>query len=242
MRIELRPHSKPGFLIALCGADGSGKSTLEDGLAAALAGRGYTVTRVYQPSDWWRKDPNIRRTMYGEGDGAMLPDSATALFSLADRYAQQSNVILPALSEGNIVISNRYIYTVFAFILARRSLDLGWLKTIAKDIVQPDACILLDNPPDVLIDRVVARDGSNPARFDQQPDFLEVFCRSFRTVAAANDFKIVSGAQHRARVLDECLVHVCDLLEPGGPGRKRLRLEAQASGRDRAVARGGTAA
>ncbi len=204
MKIHLVPHGQPGALLAICGSDGSGKSTLEAALLAAI-----TPTRpcvaTWAPTEWWRRDPNIRRTLFGEGTGQVLPEEALLHFNLADCYAHQANVILPALVRGEVVICNRYLFDSLALFEARGLTQLAWLLHGVARIVQPDFCFVLDGSAELIVDRVVRRDGSMPGRFDQDVTFVERYNAALRRMAEVNHLTVLRADDDPGDILQQCL-------------------------------------
>src|SRR5690349_7388848 len=109
MKIELAPHGLPGVLLAICGFDGSGKSTLEAALLAAL-GPTRTCVSAAAPTVWWRRDANVQRTLFGTDGGQVLPEEALLHFNLADCHVHQVDVVMPALARGDLVVGTRYLF------------------------------------------------------------------------------------------------------------------------------------
>lgn len=204
MNIQLAPHGQPGTLLAICGFDGTGKSTLETALLAAI-----TPTRpcvaTWAPTEWWREDQNVRRTLFGEGPGQLLPEEALLHSNLADRYAHQANVILPALARGEVVIVNRYLFDMLALFEARGLTQPEWLSGAVAHIVEPDFCFVLDGPAELIVDRVVRRDGVIPGRFDQDVKFTECYNRALRRMAEQNQLTVLCVEDEPVEILEQCL-------------------------------------
>lgn len=211
MNIHLVPHGQPGALLAICGFDGSGKSTLEAALLAAI-----TPTRpcvpAWAPTEWWRQDSNVRRTLFGEGTGQTLPEEALLHFNLADCYVHQANAILPPLARGEVVIANRYLFDMLALFEARGLTQPAWLPDAVARIVKPDFCFVLDGSAELIVDRVVRRDGVMPGRFDQNVKFTERYNAALRRMAEANHLTVLRAEADPGEILQQCL----DVLREAG--------------------------
>jgi thymidylate kinase len=109
------------------------------------------------------------------------------------------------LREGQYVVTNRYIFTVFAFFMAREKVDMHWLAASAAGIIRPDVCFFLDTPAAVLTERVRMRDGPAQNRFDQDPGFVDKFNQAFRRLAAANDIVTLQGEQSPEELISRCI-------------------------------------
>lgn len=204
MKIHLVPHCQPGVLIAICGFDGSGKSTLEAALLAAITPAEPCVS-TFVPTVWWQRDANVRRTLFGKGTGQKLPEEALLHFNLADCYAHQANVILPTLARGEAVIVNRYLFDMLALFEARGLTQPAWLLDAVAQIVRPDFCFVLDGSAELLVDRVVRRDGPMPGRFDQDVPFVERYNAALLRMAEANSLTVLRAEADRADILEQCL-------------------------------------
>ncbi|MFE0512466.1 dTMP kinase [Streptomyces sp. NPDC058964] len=200
MRLNLSQHDEPGTLIVMCGPDGSGKTTLETGLLARLSEHGAPTDLIMQPTDWWRGDRRVQANMVG-ATGALHP-LALALFGLADRIDQQENVIKPALSAGRCVLSNRYLLSLVAHYLTTREIDQDDLRALYSRIIAPDVLVVLDAPTEVLLDRVVSRDGADSRRWDQQRSFVQRNRDAFRRLADDNGGLVLSTQDPADQVLD----------------------------------------
>jgi dTMP kinase len=145
-----------GRLIAMCGIDGCGKTTQIGLLAGALRARGIDVVETRQPTEFYRDHPQVRAYL-DDGDTS-LGMVGLALLAAADRQHHVRGVIEPALAAGRWVITDRYVYSTYAFFVAR-GLELDFLRTINRDVPRPDLSVLLDLPAEVARQRVQLRDG-----------------------------------------------------------------------------------
>lgn len=103
---------KQGYLIALEGIDGTGKSTQCALLADYLESAGYSVVRLREPTTgaWGQK---IRKIL-AEGRGDVAPEEELQYF-INDRKEDVEQNIAPALEQGKIVLIDRYYYSTAAY-------------------------------------------------------------------------------------------------------------------------------
>jgi dTMP kinase len=146
-----------GHVIAVCGIDGSGKSTLIDRVADELSRRGHKVFCTRQPTTFYRELEPVRR-FHDEGDKA-VPVECMALLSAADRALHLTHEVIPALLSSSLVISDRFLPAAEA-IFAARGLDDEWVSQINAFCPPPHGQILLDLPGAVAVRRIRQRGGS----------------------------------------------------------------------------------
>ncbi|HJK62422.1 MAG TPA: dTMP kinase, partial [Methanocorpusculum sp.] len=151
------------MLITLEGIDGSGKSTLYNGLKDRLADLDPLFTR--EPGSPYLGDA-VRRAIAANDD----PMVEAALF-VADHAVHLADVVRPALAEGRIVISDRYSDSRFAY----QEVSLAnvhpnphrWLQEVhAGWSIRPDMTILLVLPVTVAMSRLAGR--TEQEHFEQQ--------------------------------------------------------------------------
>jgi dTMP kinase len=145
------------MLLTFEGIDGSGKTTVWEALGAGeLLPADAVLTR--EPTETWYGQ-NVRRSL---SDSAA--DSLAELFLFtADHAAHLSRVIRPALDEGQVVLSDRYSDSRYAYQAA--SLEgiiehpMEYIKGIHSPFTrQPDVTIYFDVPAKVGADRAGATD------------------------------------------------------------------------------------
>jgi dTMP kinase len=150
------------LFITFEGPDGSGKSTQGQMLAEALRREGYAVTETREPGG----------TELGEAVRALLlpheapPATPLAMAFLlsAARTQHVSEVILPALGRGHVVISDRFADSTVAYQSFGFGLDLQVVRdltAIATDGLVPDVSVFVDIPPEVGLSRVERRGDDN---------------------------------------------------------------------------------
>ena len=145
--MKKRPY--PGFLIAVEGLDGSGKSTQVSLLKKWLELEGLRVFFT----EW--NSSSVIKPITKRGKSQKILTGTT--FSLihatdfADRYERQ---ILPLLSAGYIVLCDRYMFTAFARD-AVRGCDPEWLRSMYSFAYLPDITFYFKTPLDVALQRIL---------------------------------------------------------------------------------------
>jgi len=124
------------------GADGSGKSTQAELLAAALAAEGRDVVLTREPGGTELGERIRELLLDGE---AMTPWAEAALFA-ASRAQHVEEVIRPALARGADVVCDRYVDSSLAYQGIARGLGVDEVLELNLRAVRgllPDATILL---------------------------------------------------------------------------------------------------
>jgi len=147
----------------VCGIDGSGKSTQISNLARYLEEKSYEVVKTRQPTDMYRQDAVVRAALNLDISPHVVAEEL-ALFSAFDRARHIREVINPALAQGKIVLSDRYVYSTFAYFLARGLTDIEWLKLINRSVPIPSLTFYIDVDPEVAKQRIISRDGNSRKR------------------------------------------------------------------------------
>lgn len=146
------------MLIAFCGIDGSGKSTQLDMLVRELAQ--YNTYKTKQPTDFYRKyDRFLSYTSQTKKVDEMYLREL-ALVAAADKLRHYNTEIRPKI-DSHIVISDRYVYSTYAYFYARGLVDLDWLQTINRYLPLPDITFYIDTNPIIAMKRVKRRDKNN---------------------------------------------------------------------------------
>jgi dTMP kinase len=133
-----------GKMIVLEGITGSGKKILTNQLSERIRNAGFSVANISFPNF---ESDIAKLTKRGRFDSRTL-----ALLYAADRMQSQEK-IKELLEKGEVIISDRYCYSNFAYQHAR-GMPLEWLMEIEKSIIKPDIVILIDTPVETGIKRV----------------------------------------------------------------------------------------
>jgi dTMP kinase len=154
-------HHFPGFLIAIEGIDGAGKTTQAHHVQEVLQARKLAVIRTKEPTTGhW---------------GQVLRDSAlTGRLSIEeeveafikDRKEHVEQTINPALREGKIVIVDRYYFSTAAYQGARGVDPDELIRKNESFAPEPDLLVLLDIEPKAGLQRIKTR-GDRANHFEK---------------------------------------------------------------------------
>ncbi|TRO51648.1 dTMP kinase [Candidatus Bathyarchaeota archaeon] len=141
--------SKKGVFICIEGLDGCGKTTQAKLLARKLRKR-HNAVYTAEPSRGKIGTLIRRNYLYGEKRLSIVLE---ALLFAADRIEHLENVILPALEAGQLVISDRYVYSSLAY-QGAAGLSLDWIEKINENALQPDVAFFIDVNPETVMSRL----------------------------------------------------------------------------------------
>ena len=160
-----------GYFITFEGVEGCGKTTQIRLLGECLESLGYSVVLTREPGGCSIAD-KIRAILLDADNSEMC--SLTELFLYAAARAQHiSEVILPALKTGSIVLCDRFTDATIAYQSAGRGLDRSTVDTLnllACQSLHPDLTILIDCDPVIGLGRAHSRieslSGPREERFE----------------------------------------------------------------------------
>lgn len=122
--------STKGFLVAVDGPNGVGKSTLIESVKTRLEIRGYVIYTTKEPTN--TECGSFVRQFAESHSGISL-----ACLVAADRYEHIENEILPELKKGKIVITDRYILS--SLILQQMDgVDSTFILDLNSKIMKPN--------------------------------------------------------------------------------------------------------
>lgn len=163
---------KKGILIAIEGIDGSGKSTLAKNLHQFLNQK-YAVLLTKEPGGT-QLGQQLRQLVQEK----KMPICSKAEFLLfaTDRAQHFHELIIPALEQNKIVISDRMSDSSLVYQGYGRGLDISTITTIntwVMNTVKPDITIFVKVSAQTAMNRIVARNAELTSFEKEKQDFIE---------------------------------------------------------------------
>lgn len=193
--------SARGRFISLEGIEGSGKSTLTAGLAAALRARGIRLLTTREPGGTPLAE-RLREVVLQRGDERLSPQAETLLM-FAARAVHLDNLVRPALERGEWVLCDRYTDATRAYQGGGRGVSREFIESLSREVLgglTPDVTLLLDLPVEAGLQRAHAR--RKAAGAEDAPDRFESETVAFFERVRARYLDIAVAEPQRVRVLD----------------------------------------
>jgi len=188
-----RPRAPEGWLVALEGIDGAGKSTVARALALRWRRAGLRVARWREPSD-----PVLGAE--AQRVAPRDPAAAAVLFTLDRLYARPRLVAL--LARNDVVVSDRSLFSTLAYQgsalapAAARSLA-GVQRAVAR---WPDRVVWLRVDPGHGLQRAGRRSGGAAAPLERRATLARV-ARAYGRLARGRGWIVVDAERPTAEVI-----------------------------------------
>ena len=178
-----------GRFIVLEGGDGSGKSTQRDAVVAWLRTQSIEVVETGEPGGGGVRD-EIRRLVL---DGDDLDPRTEALLMAADRAEHCARIVVPALTRGAWVVSDRHVPSslVYQGVVRELGVDaIARLSEFATNGLRPDLVVVLD------VDDATAEARRDPAhdRLEREGQVFHAAVRAaYRDLAGRFGWTLIDG-------------------------------------------------
>ena len=137
-----------GLFIAFEGLDGSGLSTRAKILSDWFKKEGYSTIFTKEPTSSliggvirvalkkeWKTDPKTLQLLFA-----------------ADRSHHLQRDVIPALGDGKVVITDRYLFSSIAY--GSLEIERKWLEDLYSNFLKPDITFFIDTDPKICIERI----------------------------------------------------------------------------------------
>lgn len=196
-----------GKLIVFEGTDGTGKTTQRDLLGRYLQDRGYPVIITKEPTNgpygMQIRDLYNHRNKYSR-------EEELDLF-LADRRQHVTDLLLPSLLLGKIILCDRYYFSTVAY-QGALGLNPETILTLNDFAPEPDLVLLFQAHLDIGLTRITAGRGEALNNFEQR-GFLEKVAAIFAAIKRPY-FRNIDASGTIDDVHRLVVGHVLKLLQP----------------------------
>jgi dTMP kinase len=191
------------------GGDGTGKSTQIKLLESYLVAQGKACIITREPGGTWLGQ--LLRQILLEASSRSISSPSELFLYLADRAQHVHEVIVPAIAQGKIVLSDRHTDSTVAYQGYGRGIDLPLLLRLnefASGGLTPDVTFLLDCPIELGLSRAAQRKSQAPEvkakdRFEiENLEFHQKVRQGFLELARAEParFYIIDASRSEQRV------------------------------------------
>jgi dTMP kinase len=203
-----------GKFIVFEGPDGCGKSTMLEAARRHLEVKGIDAVFVQDPGGT-KIGGQLRKVLLDKKNSEMCAMTELLLY-VASRAQLVEEVILPALNDGRLVVSDRFTVSTLAYQGAAGAVPEGKLREVVSLGVGnlcPDRVILLDVPAGVGLERV----GKSKDRMELKglKFFEDVRSRylGFADASSADRVTVVDACASILEVKREVLEIIDEVLE-----------------------------
>lgn len=189
----------PGFFISLEGPEGSGKSTLAKKLKSYLKEKKIDAIFTREPGGSDVAVCNQIRSLLLDNHG--LDKRTEVLLFAANRSEHITKLIIPALTNKQIVVCDRYVDSSLAYQGFARGIgykNVLKINQFATRKLLPDLTIFIDVPPAVGLKRIENSRPEEINHLDQESlSFHETVYAGYKKLAAKNKkrFVVIDGQQ-----------------------------------------------
>lgn len=196
-----------GYFITFEGGDGAGKSSLIISLHAALIERGYDVMQTRAPGG--TEPGKIIRNLLLHPHEPVVPEAELFLY-LADRAQHVAKVIKPALSEGKVVLCDRYNDSTVAYQGGARGFGYEKVEELCKFATKnliPDLTIYLDLDPAIGMERIKKAQETKDQIEAEDLAFHRKIRQTFHQIAQKNPgrFQLIDATAPKEAVFEQAL-------------------------------------
>lgn len=195
-----------GLFISFEGNDGSGKSSALEAIKLELKEKGYDVLYTREPGGSYIAE-KIRELILDK-DNVGMDNLTEALLYAASRREHITKTIIPALTEGKIVLCDRFLDSSLAYQGYARNLGIDkvyQMNQFATEGLLPDLTILVCVRPEIGMSRI-KKDARDMDRLElEKMTFHDNVYQGYLKVSEKFKDRIVviNGEQTKEQVLND---------------------------------------
>lgn len=200
-----------GISIHIEGIDGAGKGVVVNRCEKFFLDKGVEVVMVREPGS--TKLGEALRSVLLNKETGVISDMAEILLFFAARAQIYNELVMPALKEGKVVISDRGVYSSYTYQQARGMsyLTINALDHIVTGGFRPDLAILLDLPAEVGLKRA-GRNGGHDRIEETGVLFFEKVRQNYLELAKRDPARIkivnaLQGIEDVSKDVERILAH-----------------------------------
>ncbi len=200
-----------GKFVSFEGPDGSGKTSVIQAVFDYIDRKGHSVYKTREPGgNGSIIAEEIRELILDVRHTNMDPLTEAFLYAAARRQ-HLTEVILPQLEQGKLVLCDRFVDSSLVYQGVARGLTVEKVKKLNNIAVQgnmPELTLLIDVPAEIGLKRIYqAKENRQFDRLDQESlGFHETVREAFLSLAAEEKrIHIIDGNQSLENVIEDCL-------------------------------------
>ncbi len=177
-----------GLFITFEGTDGTGKSTQIEFAREYFESRGFNVLMSREPGGTSISE-KLRDILLDKANGEMSPVTEMMIYA-ASRAQLVSEVIIPAVNDGTVVICDRFVDSSVAYQAFGRGLGdmVAEVNSYATTGLAPDITFFMDIDPEVGRSRIA---GGELDRLEQEKsDFFRRVYDGYKRIAASDPGRV----------------------------------------------------
>ena len=185
-----------GQLITFEGGEGVGKTTQISLLLEKLEEHGVPFLLTREPGGTALGEA-IRHILKFSGPGVQISPVSELMLFCASRAQLVTEVISPALSQGRLVVCDRFFDSTVVYQGIARGIGLEYLDTLRKltlGNVWPILTFVLDIKPEIARERALLRsrqEGHAPDRLEAEPlEFYEKISNAYKQLAQKEPHRV----------------------------------------------------
>lgn len=205
------------------GADKCGKGTQMKSLTWFLRSRKIEYAKTQEPGGT-KRGKQIRDILLAKGkEGEKLNSFEQFRLFSTSRSLNVRYRIIPALNQGKVVLTDRFLSSSIVYQGYAGSLCPSWIEAYSMKYVtkgiRPDLVVIIDIPVETVLKRIAKDKDKKKDQFEAKTiDFHRKVCEGYRQIAKDNpNAVLIDGTQSREGVHQQIRKEVSQLLD--SPGR-----------------------